>query len=90
VKKPAIIGILLAVGILAAIIFTTFGNQGYRCEVCMTYKGRSACRAAAASTKENAERTATQNACAQISDGSFDSARCENTPPDSIKWLKGK
>jgi hypothetical protein len=89
-RKPAVIGILLAVGIVATIIITTFGNQGFRCEVCMTYKGRSACRIGAASTSEHAERTATQYACAQISDGSFDSARCENGRPDSVKWLKGR
>lgn len=89
-KKPALIGILLALLILGAIVFTTMGNQEFRCEICMTYKGLSACRTASARTKETAERTARENACAQISSGSFDSLHCENGEPVSVKWLKGR
>lgn len=86
-KRPAIVGIILAIVILGAIVYTTLGNQGFRCEVCMSYKGQSACRIASARTKETAERTARENACAQISSGSFDSLHCENGQPDSVKWL---
>ena len=89
-KKPALIGILLALAILGAIIYTTVGNQDYRVEVCMSYKGRDACRIASARVKETAERTARENACAQISGGSFDSLHCENSEPKSVKWLKGQ
>jgi hypothetical protein len=89
-KKPALIGILLALLILGAIVYTTLGNQDYRCEICMSYKGQTACRIASARTKETAERTARENACAQISSGSFDSLHCENGEPNSIKWLKGQ
>ena len=87
-KKPALIGVVLALVILGAIIFTTLGNQDFRCEICMSYKGQKACRIASARTKETAERTARENACAQISSGSFDSLHCENGEPDSVKWLK--
>jgi len=89
-KKPAIIGILLAIAILGAIVYTTLGNQGYRVEICMSYKGQSACRIASARVKETAERSARENACAQISSGSFDSLHCENGEPISVKWLKGE
>jgi hypothetical protein len=89
-KKPAIIGILLAVAILGAIVYTTIGNQDFRVEVCMEYKGRSSCRIASARVKETAERSARENACAQISSGSFDSLHCENGEPKSVKWLKAK
>jgi hypothetical protein len=89
-KKPALIGVLLALAILGAIVYTTLGNQEYRVEVCMSYKGQSACRIASARTKETAERTARENACAQISTGSFDSLHCENGEPNSEKWLKGQ
>jgi hypothetical protein len=89
-KKPALIGILLALLILGAIVYTTLGNQDYRCEICMSYKGQTACRIASARTKDTAERTARENACAQISSGSFDSLHCENGEPNSIKWLKGQ
>jgi hypothetical protein len=87
-KKPALIGIVLALLILGAIVFTTIGNQEFRCEICMTYKGKTACRIASARTEATAERTARENACAQISSGSFDSLHCENGEPKSTKWLK--
>jgi len=87
-RKPALIGILLAVAILGAIVYTTMGNQDFRVEVCMSYKGQSSCRIASARLKETAERTARENACAQISSGSFDSLHCENAAPVSTKWLK--
>jgi hypothetical protein len=89
-KKPAILGILLALLILGAIVYTTLGNQDFRVEVCMSYKGQSACRIASARLRETAERTARENACAQISSGSFDSQRCDNGDPVSVKWLKGQ
>jgi hypothetical protein len=89
-KLPVIAGILLAIAIIGAIIYTTFGNQGFRVEVCMSYQGRKACRVASASAEAAALRTATGNACALISNGSFDSARCENGQPDSVKWLNGR
>jgi len=89
-KKPAIIGILLTLLILGAIVYTTIGNQEFRVEVCMSYKGQSACRIASARTRETAERSARENACAQISSGSFDSLHCENGDPTSEKWLKGQ
>ena len=38
------------------------------------------------STRELALRTATENACAQISSGVTDSNQCANTPPDSVRW----
>jgi hypothetical protein len=89
-KKPAIIGILLTLLILGAIVYTTIGNQEFRVEVCMSYKGQSACRIASARTRETAERSARENACAQISSGSFDSLHCDNGDPVSEKWLKGQ
>ena len=89
-KTPVLVGILLALAILGLIIFTTFGNQEFRVEVCMEYKGQSSCRIASARTRETAERSARENACAQISSGSFDSLHCENAEPKSTKWLKGQ
>jgi hypothetical protein len=89
-KLPVVAGILLAIAIIGAIIYTTFGNQGFRVEVCMSYQGRKACRIASASAEAAALRTATGNACALISNGSFDSARCENGQPESVKWLNGR
>jgi hypothetical protein len=34
-----------------------------------------------------AQRTATDNACAQLSSGVTESMQCTNTPPESVTWL---
>jgi hypothetical protein len=90
VKKPVLLGILFTLAVLATLIYTTLGNAKFRCEVCITYKGEKMCRIAAASTKEQALRAATDNACADISHSMTDAVNCPNTPPDSVKWLSGR
>jgi len=90
VKKTIILGIAFIAVVLAVLVYTTIGNNRYRCEVCMVYGGRQACRTAAASTEEHAERTARENACAEIASGVTDSMACENRQPASVIWLTHK
>jgi hypothetical protein len=87
VKKTVILGILFLVVVLALIISSTIGTNRFRCEVCITYAGRSACRTASAQSREQALRTATENACAQIASGVTESNQCESTRPDRVNWL---
>ena len=85
--KPTVwIGILFAVGFIAAVAYSTLGSQSFRCRVCITFNGRSDCRTAAARTKEEAQRAAATTACASLATGMSESIRCENTPPTSIEW----
>lgn len=87
-KKTTLYGVLFTLAVLAAIFYSTFTTAQYRCEVCMTYMGRSACRTAKASTRQQAERAATENVCAILgAAGQTESRRCETTQPDSVKWL---
>lgn len=90
-KKPGL-WIALAVGVaFLAMMYSSFrGLTQYRVEVCMEYQGRQACRSAAASTPEQAQRTATENACALIASGMTDSMACSSTPPARLTWLEGK
>jgi hypothetical protein len=90
VNKTVLLAIVFAVGVLIVLVYTTMGNARYRCEVCISFQNRTACRTAAASTDSQALRTATENACSQIASGVTDSIACENTPPQSVKWLSGK
>jgi hypothetical protein len=91
VKRTVIIlAIAFAVAVLAVLIFTTMGTNKFRCEVCITFNGRTACRTAGASTEAQAVRTATENACAQIASGVTDSMACESTPPQSVIWVTHK
>jgi hypothetical protein len=90
VNKTVVLAIAFAALVLMVLIYTTMGNARYRCEVCISYQNRTACRTAAAATDAQALRTATENACAQIASGVTDSIACENTPPQSVKWLSRK
>jgi hypothetical protein len=90
VKKTVVLAIAFAAAVLAVLIFTTIGINKFRCEVCVTFNGRTACRTAGASTEAQAVRTATENACAQMASGVTDSMACENTPPGSVKWVSRK
>lgn len=86
-KPPVIGGIVLAIVVLAALVYTSFGNRHFRCEVCISYEGRKACRKAAAATKEQALRSATDNACALVASGVTASMICTSSPPISVNWL---
>src|SRR5215467_7443426 len=80
--KPAVwIAILFGVLVVGAIAISSFRTQPYRCRVCITFNGRTDCRSASAQTREEAQRTATTAACAQISGGVTESMQCENTRP---------
>lgn len=85
-KKPVLLGILFGAAVLAAIIYATFGNTAYRCEVCITFEGRTACRTAKANSHDLALRAATENTCAQLTSGMDATNRCTNTAPDRVTW----
>jgi hypothetical protein len=89
-KTVVILAVGFAAAVLAALIFATIGVSKFRCEVCITFNGRTACRTAGASTEAQAVRTATENACAQIASGVTDSMACESTPPQSLTWVSRK
>jgi len=85
-KKSTLIALLFGVAVIAALIFNTLGNRQYRCEICITYLGRTQCRTAAARTRETAQRAAAELACSEIEGNMADRINCPNTPPDSLKW----
>lgn len=85
-KKSVWLGILFVLVVVGFVVYSTMSAGRIRCEVCITFQGRQACRTASASTRDLALRTATENACALISSGVTDSNQCHNTPPDSVRW----
>ncbi len=92
-KKSVLLAILFVAVVIGAVVYTTMSASAsrYRCEVCMEFQGRTACRTASAATEPQARRTAQENACAQISSGVTDSMQCGTyTQPSSVKWLAGK
>ncbi len=87
-KKPVLIGIVFLLVVLGVIVYSTINLSGKRVEVCVEFRGATACRTASGSTEEFARRTATNNACAQIASGVTDSIACENSKPTKVTWLK--
>lgn len=79
-----IVGILAFIGILT---YLSIGQKQHRVEACVEFQGRKNCRIASGPTREQALRTATDNACATITSGMTESMSCSQTPPVTTKWL---
>jgi hypothetical protein len=80
--------ILVGVGIfLGVLTYLTVGQKQHRVEVCVEFQGQKNCRIASGQTKDGALRTATDNACATITNGMTESMACGHNPPVSVKWL---
>ena len=83
-------GLLIAVAAVAFIgllAYLSMGQKQHRVEVCVEFMGRTNCRIASGPTKEQALRTATDNACATITNGMTESMSCGHKPPASVKYL---
>jgi hypothetical protein len=85
-KWPVIAGVVFIAIFIAALIYTTGGNNTYRCEVCVTFEGRTVCRNSAAPTKAEAERNAADTACTDLSSGMTSLMQCQNNAPRKVTW----
>jgi hypothetical protein len=83
-----LIGIGIVLGVLAVLIYSSMNLRQYRVEVCMAYQGQTDCRVASGTSREEAIRTAVQNACTLIASGMSNIRLCETSAPVSIKDLK--
>jgi hypothetical protein len=79
-----VLAVLAFVGLLT---YMSMGQRQHRVEVCVEFQGQRNCRIAAGPTREGAVRTATDNACATITNGMTESMSCGHKPPESIKYL---
>ena len=79
---------MFVAGFLALLVYSTVHGPRYRVEVCMSYQGRSSCRTVIGKSEQAALRGGTENACADIASGVTDTMRCQDTPPQSVKWLQ--
>ena len=86
--RTALLATGFAVAVLAAVVYSSFGNAAKRVEVCITFHGRQACRTARAKDRDSALRTATDNTCAQLAAGMNEINQCTHTPPDRVSWLQ--
>jgi hypothetical protein len=86
VSKTTVVSILFLLAVLGALVYSTMDLQGYSCEVCITFNGRQNCAKASGTSREEAQRTATDTACAPITGGMSETIACSNTTPDSVNW----
>lgn len=77
----------LVVAALLAIVWSTMDLAQYTAEVCITYKGRTECRVASGTTREEAIETGRTTACALLASGVGETIACGNTEPDSVRWI---
>ena len=83
-SKIAIITVAIVVLTLGVLILAMMQQAEVSCEVCVTFQGRTACREALGSDRDEAIRTATDNACGLLTRGMANSIGCQNTTPDSV------
>jgi hypothetical protein len=66
---------------MAFVVWRTFSLGGVRCEVCITYNGRSQCRTVDGEHVDDVRTAAINNACAYLASGVTDGIACMRTPP---------
>jgi hypothetical protein len=81
VKWTSWIALAALAPLFAWIVWSSLHTGAVRCEVCMEFRGRQACRAVDADTEELAMEGARTNACALISSGVTDSMACGRSTP---------
>jgi hypothetical protein len=87
VKRTYLIIALFGGIFLAVLIYSSLALRQHRVEVCVAFNGQQNCRTASGPTQEEAQRTATDNACALLTRGMAESMACANQPPVSVTWL---
>jgi hypothetical protein len=85
--RTTIFGLIAVVLFIGLLVYLSLGQKQYRAEVCVEYQGRQNCRTAAGPSREQAVRTATDNACATIASGMTESMQCSHSKPLSVRYL---
>ena len=75
------IGAAIGLAFVAAVVWAALQSTQVECEVCVEYKGRSACSTAQASSAAEAEAQALSGACSQVAGGVTETLECDRTPP---------
>lgn len=73
------------IALVALVVYSSFQVGGYRCEVCMQFRGMQDCRTVDGATEMEALRAAITNACALLASGVTDSLACERTRPVKVR-----
>ena len=77
------IPLIMGVGFLAYLVYSTVGLASVTCEVCVEFNGRVDCRIASGTTAEVATDTGRNNACALLTNGRDELIACTQTQPQT-------
>ena len=80
-RKNLVAALVVLVPIAGFVVYSSFHVSAIECEVCMRFEGGDTCRAASAATRDEALRSATDNACALLTSGMTNSIRCQQSEP---------
>ena len=83
-------GWLLAAALLlfmALVVYRSMRVSGYRCSVCINFRGQEVCRTVDGPSEREAHQAATNNACAFLASGVTDSLACERTEPRKLECV---
>jgi len=87
-SKVGLVIALFVIAFVALVAYSTLHGPRFRVEVCMAVEGRSACRTVSGKSEEAALRGGITNACADLVSGVTETMQCEQSKPQSLKWLQ--
>ena len=70
------ISVAIGIAFVAAVIWAALDQTSVQCEICVDYKGRSACSTASAADVDSAESQAHSGACSQVTGGVTETLEC--------------
>ena len=80
-KWTSWVTLLALIAIIGTVVWSSFQVGGVRCEVCVEFAGRTACRAVEGADEQETQSAAITNACALVSSGVTDTMACQRATP---------
>ena len=79
--RNRIAAVVVLTPVIGFVVYSSFQVSAVECEVCMQFDGRTICRSASAARRDEALRSAADNACALLTSGMTNSIRCQQSEP---------
>jgi hypothetical protein len=79
--RNTIAAVVVLTPVVAFVVYSSFRVSEIECEVCMRFEGGEVCRSASAALRDEALRSAIDNACALLTSGMTNTIRCQQGEP---------
>ena len=87
-KRSTVYAIAAVIAVAALFTWLTTANAKQRCRVCVEFRGRTNCAAAAGATEQAAREGAQTTACGPIASGMDEQIACGRAQPASVQCLQ--